>query len=1068
MTKRINVPPMSEKPTDQSGLVSRIWHRFFVDLQKAVNASSDANIDGLLSNVGGGAGMDSDVTKQQVFDGTSEKPGLTDTEVMRVFDSAAGEVAKHAATHTDGEDDIQDATNAIKGLMTPALVTEIEELDYVQAPTILTGDGITGGTNAGTYKVSALTAKLRATNSTIAELVTVTLAEQDNQAIPAENITYFVNLEYNDGDPVFECSVDLPNLTTAIPIGRVMYDGTELHRTLAGFHLAESAKKLFVRAFKLRSIELVPGTSTISYLATDILKMTEGAAYFGGNYVSAGAVDSSVTPFVMIYQDGAGGWKEGNPLTGTDIAFVDGGGGNDSITQTAAKFIKAGYVVGDELTIAGSANNNITTEILALTAGTIEVGTGLLTTEGTGPSVTLKAKKHTVDFAHYDDGTGELALIKNSKYGAFWVWRHADDGDVYVVYGRGSYSLAAAESASIPTHPGHLDDFGAWIGTFGMPYGGGAFSYILMAGTQSFSGEAVGDHALLSNLLIADAGHTVSATDKLLGRSTAGAGVVEEIPLTAAGRALIDDADTAAQRATLDVDQAGADNSTDVTLHASATTGGLSLTDQEISNRAATNAQTGYATDAHITAIEANTAKDTNVSTTLEIGTKTGTTVAITSDGGVDDVTLPAATTTEAGLMTEAQFDKLAGIATGADVTEDNLIISNNFLRTPVFRSADYKSWAKYGTGTFTWRAEGDDWALPNVGTGDIRQGAPGSGAVDITSEAIPVIEGESYCLSLYTLAHRCNLYVDMIVYNKDDDIILDSPQPATAWNNSIGGANGQELKEYIRVYNVLTMPTNAAYVKVRLVKEDTTAGELHSYAFFQYFQFEKTALNQTTPSPWVGSTIEIDDGADVTADNTAAAILNQGDLATQDTADWDTDIDNIPPIAYGAYCVDPTNICADSNFARTTGSSDNTFWLMTDSAWAATYGYNNSEGVRLTVNAIGNTTDLTLRNNDSIFYLPAINGNTYHFKIRVKKDAAHDASLLRLLARQYDKDQAYLASVYSTNITFAAADTWYVKTDSITLTNANCHSIQLCFRVSGGTAGYVYFDDIWIGRVAL
>jgi hypothetical protein len=44
---------------------------------------------------------------------------------------------------------------------------------------------------------------------------------------------------------------------------------------------------------------------------------------------------------------------------------------------------------------------------------------------------------------------------------------------------------------------------------------------------------------------------TVSATDKLIGRSTSGAGAAEEIALTAAGRALIDDADAAAQRATL-------------------------------------------------------------------------------------------------------------------------------------------------------------------------------------------------------------------------------------------------------------------------------------------------------------------------------------------------------------------------------------------------------------------------------------------------------------------------------------------------------------------------------------
>lgn len=48
----------------------------------------------------------------------------------------------------------------------------------------------------------------------------------------------------------------------------------------------------------------------------------------------------------------------------------------------------------------------------------------------------------------------------------------------------------------------------------------------------------------------------VSATDRLLGRSTAGSGVVEEIVCTAAGRALIDDADAAAQRTTLGAQKA--------------------------------------------------------------------------------------------------------------------------------------------------------------------------------------------------------------------------------------------------------------------------------------------------------------------------------------------------------------------------------------------------------------------------------------------------------------------------------------------------------------------------------
>jgi hypothetical protein len=43
----------------------------------------------------------------------------------------------------------------------------------------------------------------------------------------------------------------------------------------------------------------------------------------------------------------------------------------------------------------------------------------------------------------------------------------------------------------------------------------------------------------------------VSATDKVLGRSSAGSGDIEEITCTAAGRALLDDADASAQRTTL-------------------------------------------------------------------------------------------------------------------------------------------------------------------------------------------------------------------------------------------------------------------------------------------------------------------------------------------------------------------------------------------------------------------------------------------------------------------------------------------------------------------------------------
>ena len=65
------------------------------------------------------------------------------------------------------------------------------------------------------------------------------------------------------------------------------------------------------------------------------------------------------------------------------------------------------------------------------------------------------------------------------------------------------------------------------------------------SGTGSFAATIANDAVTYAKV------QNVSATDKVLGRSTSGAGDVEEIACTAAGRALIDDASAAAQRTTL-------------------------------------------------------------------------------------------------------------------------------------------------------------------------------------------------------------------------------------------------------------------------------------------------------------------------------------------------------------------------------------------------------------------------------------------------------------------------------------------------------------------------------------
>lgn len=63
------------------------------------------------------------------------------------------------------------------------------------------------------------------------------------------------------------------------------------------------------------------------------------------------------------------------------------------------------------------------------------------------------------------------------------------------------------------------------------------------------------DHTIEDDTITYAKIQNVSATDKVLGRMSTGAGDVEEIACTAAGRALLDDASAAAQKTTLSLDQ---------------------------------------------------------------------------------------------------------------------------------------------------------------------------------------------------------------------------------------------------------------------------------------------------------------------------------------------------------------------------------------------------------------------------------------------------------------------------------------------------------------------------------
>ena len=135
-----------------------------------------------------------------------------------------------------------------------------------------------------------------------------------------------------------------------------------------------------------------------------------------------------------------------------------------------------------------------------------------------------------------------------------------------------------------------------------------------------------------------------TGTDKLLGRSTAGAGTVEEITCTAAGRALLDDADAATQRTTLGLGTLATQNGTFSGTH-SGDSSGTNTGDQTITLTGdVTGSGTGSfaATIANAAVVEAKLA--TNAVTTAKVADD-----AITGAKMADQSAAVVASSTPAG-----------------------------------------------------------------------------------------------------------------------------------------------------------------------------------------------------------------------------------------------------------------------------------------------------------------------------------------------------------------------------------------------------------------------------------
>jgi hypothetical protein len=173
----------------------------------------------------------------------------------------------------------------------------------------------------------------------------------------------------------------------------------------------------------------------------------------------------------------------------------------------------------------------------------------------------------------------------------------------------------------------------------------------------------------------------VSATDKLLGRSTAGAGDVEEITCTAAGRALLDDADATAQRATLGLGTLATQSATVTGTH-SGTSSGSNTGDQTIT---LTGPVTGSGTGSFATSITAGAVTETTIATD-----------AVTTGKILDDAV------TAAKLADDSTTVVNAGTPVGSGAYEGQLWFDTNTAIQYVWNGAAWIRQAAINTITFS------------------------------------------------------------------------------------------------------------------------------------------------------------------------------------------------------------------------------------------------------------------------------------------------------------------------------------------------------------------------------
>ena len=365
----------------------------------------------------------------------------------------------------------------------------------------------------------------------------------------------------------------------------------------AGATLADSASIDLVKlnqssTTKLGTVALADDAITAAKLANDSSINYGPTEPIADNFEGRGHVSSS-TKYLKVY-DGSVYQQVVAPTAGIeDLAVTTGKLAANAVTT--AKVDAAGLgtaaIANLAITAAKIADATITSakfvagSVDAAAIGTNAVGADELADNAVDSAAiasgaVLEAKLATGSVTETKIGTGAVTVTKIADTSITYAKLNLADGSIPGAK-LAADSVGAGQLAADSVNTSELINSavtGAKIAD------GTITSAKFVAGsvdTAAIADAAVNTAELAASAVTYAKIQNVSATDKLLGRASAGAGVVEEIALTAAGRALIDDASASDQRTTLGLGTLATQSGTFSGTH-SGTTSGTNTGDQTI------------------------------------------------------------------------------------------------------------------------------------------------------------------------------------------------------------------------------------------------------------------------------------------------------------------------------------------------------------------------------------------------------------------------------------------------------------------------------------------------------